>query len=185
MSVEIPETVSVAADAVEIPDDPEDVFPDVVADGGRCCQRCFSRLRSEHPLPDRVGQDYGDLMSFVVRDLPPGAQWDRLEADWYETVQERDRLESMYPPGETTSATGCRTCGAVEPHSSPLTRSRSEALQAAVGISVTLQELGCAHNPLALLVEVADLKRDPDYAGDDFATFRLASERAVRAGRRT
>ena len=184
MSVRFNESVSVAADGVEIPTDPEDVHPEILADGGRCCQRCFRRLRSRQRLPDDIGQDYGDLLSFVDRELPAGAQWELLEAEWYETVRERNRLESMHPPGETTSATGCRACGAVKPHRSPATRSRSEALQAAVGASRTLQELGVAHTPLALLVEVADLKRDPDYAGDDFATFRTAVARAVRAGRR-
>jgi hypothetical protein len=184
MSVEMPHSVSVANDEVEIPESPEEVFPKVLANASLCCQQCYRRLRSQHRLPKHVGQDHGDLMSFVTMDLPPGARWEILEAEWFETVQLRERLEKMHPPGESDSGTGCCFCGAVRPHRSPPTRSRSEAIRAAVGISMTLQELSVAHNPLALLVEVGEAKRDPDMAGDDFSTFRTATERAVRAGRR-
>jgi len=99
MSVEIPHSVSVASDEVEIPEDPEEVFPKVLANASLCCQQCYRRLRSQHWLPKDVGQDHGDLMSFVTMDLPPGARWELLEAEWYETVQLRDRLEEMHPPG--------------------------------------------------------------------------------------
>jgi len=178
--------ISLAVDDVEVPTTPDDIFEEIVADPTRCCQQCYRRLRSRRQFPQGAGLDHGDVMSFVDRELPPDAKWDLLDAEFYETVQERDRLEQMHPPGEDhDSGQGCRFCGAVDPHRSPSTRSRSEALQAAVGISATLSELGAAHNPLVLLVEVADLKRDPDMAGDDFGTFRTAVARAVRAGRRS
>jgi len=184
MSVEIPESVSVGTDEVEIPESPPDVFPDVVANASLCCQCCYRRLRARCRFPDQAGYRYAGLLAHVDAQLPPGADWEVLGTEYYTTDVVDDRLERMYPPGEGDSRSGCSACGAVEPHRSPSTRSRSEALQAAIGISVTLQELGVAHNPLALLVEVGDLKRDSDYAGDDFATFRTAVKRAVRAGRR-
>lgn len=184
MSVEIPESVSVAADEVVVPDDPADIYPDVVANAQLCCQRCYRRLRSRRRFPDAAGYDYSGLLAFVDVDLPPGADWQVLGTEYYTTDPVGDRLERMHPPDDADSSTGCGVCGAVDPHRSPSTRSRDEALRAAVGISVTLQELSVAHSPLALLVEVGDLKRDPDHAGDDFATFRTAVARAVRAGRR-
>lgn len=185
MSVEIPESVSVATDEVEVPEDPDDVFREVVATPELCCQRCYHRLRSRHRFPDEAGYNYSGLLAYVEAVIPDGADWEILGTEYITTDPIDDRLEEMHPPADTNdSRHGCGVCGAVRPHRSPSTRSRSEAVQAAVGISVTLQELGVAHNPLALLVEVDTAKRDPDLAGDDFAVFRQATARAIRAGRR-
>jgi hypothetical protein len=183
MSVELPRDVSVATDDVEIPDTPGDVFETLLANASLCCQQCYRRLRARRRFPADAGYRYADLLSFVDAELPDGADWELLGTEYYTTDGVDERLERMHPPGEDTSRTGCAVCGAVEPHRSPSTRSRSEALQAAVGIAASLQEWGVAHNPLALLVEVADCKRDSDMAGDDFGTFARATERAIRAGR--
>ncbi|MEA5387107.1 hypothetical protein VB779_08600 [Haloarculaceae archaeon H-GB11] len=184
MSVEFPTTsASIAIDDVDVPAAPEDVFPEIVANPSLCCQRCFHRLRSRRRFPPLAGYDYGGLLAFVDAVLPEGAEWEVLDTEYYTTDPISDRLKRMHPPDEADSRQGCGLCGAVEPHRSPSTRSRSEALEAAIGVTTTLSELGIAHNPLALLVEVGDLKRDPDYAGDDHETFRIATARAVRAGR--
>jgi len=184
MSIELSPSSRIAVDDVEVPSDPEDVFPDIVANASLCCQQCYRRLRARRRFPDDAGYRYSDLLSFVDAELPAGADWEIIGTEYYTTDPVDDRLERMHPPDDADSGTGCSACGAVEPHRSPSTRSRSEALQAAVGVSVTLQELGVAHNPLALLVEVGECKRDPDLAGDDFETFRTAIARAIRAGRR-
>lgn len=185
MSIEIPSSASIAVDDVTIPDALDDVFPELVADASRCCQQCYHRLRSRRRFPHEAGVELGGILSFVAYDLPEAEpQWNTVDREYYETAIVGGRTEQAHPPGECNeSRQACKMCGAVEPHRSPSTRSRSEALQAAVGISRTLQELAVAHNPLALLVEVGDLKQDPDYAGDDFATFQTATARAIRAGR--
>jgi len=173
-----------APDDVEVPDDPDDVFEQLLADGSRVCQGCFTRLRRQREYPAEAGERHGDVRAFVDFELPEGEpSWNIVDREWFETTPETDRVERMYPPSDTDSRTGCDRCGAVEPHRSPPTRSRSEVLQAAVGIASTLQEYAVAHNPLVLLVEVGDLKRKPEYAGDDFATFSEAVSRAIRAGR--
>lgn len=184
MSTSLTLDTSFASDDVEIPNDPGDVFEDLVADPSLCCQQCYRRLRARHNFPHERGRSIGDILSFVDYDLPEGEPvWNTADRDYHEEELLADRTEEVHPPGDTTSHTGCGFCGAVEPHRSPSTRSRSEALDAAVGIVATLQEWGVSHNPLALLVEVGDLKRDPDMAGDDFGTFATATERAARAGR--
>lgn len=175
---------SIASDDVDVPDNPDDVFEQLISDASRCCQQCYRRLRSRRRFPAAAGEAHGDVMAFVEFDLPEKEpHWNIVDRDWFETQANPDGIERVNPPGEATSRTGCAHCGAVEPHRSPPTRSRAEAIQAALGIISTLQELGAAHNPLVLLVEVSDLKRDPDYAGDDFRTFSTATSRAVRAGR--
>lgn len=177
--------VQFATDEVDAPTDPEDVFDELVADPRRCCQRCYRRLRARRRFPDRAGFDHGHLLSFVDAVLPEGARWEVLDTEYFESVLIDDRSTTEHPPGERhTNERACGFCGVHKPHRSPSTRSRQAALEAALGISATLQEFGVAHNPLALLVEVGDLKRDPDTAGDDHATFSTATARAVWAGRR-
>lgn len=184
MSIQIPTSTSIAVDDVEVPSDPDDIFGDVVANASLCCQQCYRRLRARRRFPDEQGHRHGDLLSFVDAELPEGADWEIIGTEYYTTDPVDDRLERMHPPDEADSGSGCGCCGAVEPHRSPSTRSRSEALQAAVGIVRTLSELGVAHDPLALLVEVGECKRDPNLAGDDFETFRTAVARSVRSGRK-
>ncbi|WP_324757057.1 hypothetical protein [Haloarcula montana] len=184
MSIEIPSTASIATDDVDVPDDPEDVFETLVADPSLCCQQCYRRVRARYEFDHGWGRDVGDILSFVDYDLPEGAvDWNTADREYWEEAELADRREEAHPPGDDGSGKACSFCGAVDHHRSPSTRSREEALEAAVGIVATLIEFGAAHNPLVLLVEVADLKRDPDYAGDDYETFRLAVARAVRAGR--
>jgi len=186
MSIQFSPTASIATGDVDVPDRPEDIFETLVADPALCCQQCYRRIRARHHFDHGWGRRVGDILSFVDYDLPEGEPaWNTADREYSELEQLEARTEHANPPGDDLdSASACGLCGAVDSHRSPSTRSRSEALKAAVGIIATLTEFGCAHDPLALLVEVGDLKRDPDYAGDDFATFRTAVARAVRAGRR-
>ena len=186
MSIQFPPTASIATDDVNVPDRPDDVFDALIADPGLCCQQCFRRIRARYNFSHEWGRRVGDVLTFVDYDLPEGEpNWNTADREYHEQEQLTDRTEHANPPGEDLdSSTACAFCGAVDSHRSPSTRSRSEALQAAAGIIATLTEFGAAHDPLALLVEVGELKRDPDYAGDDFGTFSTATERAVRAGRR-
>lgn len=186
MSVEFPTpSVSFASDHDAVPDDPRRIFPDLVADASRCCQQCFRRLGSRRRFPDEPGRAYGELLSFVDVTHPEDADWELLDAEYWETERERERTTAAAPPsGEPASTTtACAFCGAVDAHRSPATRSREAAIEAAAGISATLTELAVSHNPLVLLVEVSDLKQTPETAGDDFETFRTAVDRAVRAAR--
>ena len=186
MSIQFAPTASIATDDVEVPEQPRDVFEQLVADPSLCCQQCYRRIRARHNFNHDWGRRIGDILSFVDYDLPEGEpRWNTSDREYHEQEELADRTEHANPPGdELDSGSACGFCGAVDSHRSPSTRSRSEALEAAVGIITTLTEWGCSHDPLALVVEVGDLKRDPDYAGDDFGTFSTAVERAVRAGRR-
>lgn len=186
MSVEFPPTSgSYASDHGDVPDDPRMIFPDLVADASLCCQQCFRRLGARRRFPDEPGRAYGDLVTYVDATLPEDADWELLDAEYWETERERERTTEAAPPsdGPTGTTSACGFCGAVDTHRSPATRSRDAALEAAAGISATLTELAVAHNPLVLLVEVSDLKQTPETAGDDFETFRTAVDRAVRAAR--
>lgn len=178
--------VAVATDALETPDDPSEIFETLVADPSRCCQQCYRRLNRQEEFDHATGREHGSILSFVWFDLPSSEpDWNTADREYFERVQLPNRSERVNPPGGRPgeSRSACGFCGAVEPHRSPSTRSREEALGAAAGISATLQEFAVSHNPLALVVEVGDLKRDPDHAGDDFKTFRKATARAVEAGR--
>ncbi|WP_434531029.1 hypothetical protein ACODNH_05300 [Haloarcula sp. NS06] len=178
--------ISLAVDATNAPDQPEDVFETLVADPSLCCQQCYRRIRARHNFDHNWGRRVGDMLSFVEYDLPEGEpRWNTADREYHEQERLADRTEHANPPDDNLdSSTACAFCGAVDTHRSPSTRSRREALEAAVGIIATLTEFGAAHDPLALLVEVGELKRDPDYAGDDFGTFSTAVARAVKAGRR-
>jgi len=186
MSIQFAPTASIATDDVDVPENPEDVFETLVADPGLCCQQCFRRIRARKDFPHSWGRSVGAVLSFVDYDLPEHEpRWNTADRTYVESERLNHRTEEAAPPDEnleTTSA--CKHCGAVDTHRSPLTRSRSEALKAAVGIIATLTEFGAAHDPLALLVEVGEHKRTPEFAGDDFETFRTAVARAVLAGRR-
>ncbi|EMA19025.1 hypothetical protein [Haloarcula argentinensis] len=186
MSIQFSPTASIATDDVDVPDQPEVVFETLVADPSLCCQQCYRRIRAQHNFGHNWGRSVGDILCFVEYDLPEGEpRWNTADREYHEQEQLAGRTEYANPPGDNLdSSTACAFCGAVDTHRSPSTRSRSEALEAAVGIIATLTEFGAAHDPLALLVEVGELKRDPDYAGDDFGTFSTAVARAVKAGRR-
>ncbi|GGO01726.1 hypothetical protein [Haloarcula pellucida] len=186
MSIEFQPTASIATDDVGVPDDPADVFEQLVADASLCCQQCYRRIRARHNFSHQWGRDVGDILSFVDYELPEGEpEWNTTDREYHEEELLSERTVQANPPGDDLdSGSACANCGAVDAHRSPSTRSREEALQAAVGIIATLTEFGVAHDPLALIVEVGELKQNPDYAGDDFATFATAVARAVRSGRR-
>lgn len=174
--------VSFASDDDVVPPASE-IFAELVADPSRCCQQCYRRLRARRRYPDEPGYRYNELVSYIDAVLPDGHDWGLVDIEYWESEKEAGRTERVYPPGGKPheSRGSCTFCGACEPHRSPSTRSRQVALEASVGISATLTEHAIPHNPLVLAVEVGDLKRDPDYAGDDFETFADATERAVRA----
>lgn len=178
--------VDLATDAIDVSEDPSEIFGTLVANASLCCQQCYRRLSRQESFDHETGREHGGVLSFVWFDLPSSEpNWNTADREYFERVQLPDRTDRVNPPGDRPgeSRSACNFCGAVDPHRSPSTRSREEAIAAAGGISATLTEFGVAHNPLSLLVEVADLKRTPDYAGDDFATFQLATARAVEAGR--
>lgn len=122
-------------------------------------------------------------MAFAEAEVPHGARFEYLETEFYEDDLVEDRNVRAHPPGESadTSSRACWNCGTVETHRTPPTRTREEAVEAAAGISVTLDEYGVEHDWLFLLGRVDELKRDPDYAGDDFATFERAVAEAIVA----
>lgn len=184
MSVDFssPSDTSFASDETPVPD-PDDVFEELVADPSRCCQHCFRRLRSRRRFPDLPGHEYADILSFVKTEYPDEG-FDVLDRVYWEAVRRAEATTNANPPTDTPTQThsACRFCGAVDPAYDPTgTRSRDEAIFSALGISATLAEHGIPHNPLVLVVEASELKREPETAGDDFETFRLATSRSIRA----
>jgi hypothetical protein len=165
-------------DRLEIPSDPTAVFEQVIAGNERVCQECFRLLRRWERFPDEKGDDHGDVLAFVEYDLPEHApHWSIADREYYESVRERDRLDRTHSPdGETTY---CTNCGTTSPHRSPSTRSLEDARDAAATLSVTLHELGIAHDWVHLVERVQTLKREPDTAGDDFACFSRATAAAI------
>jgi hypothetical protein len=169
---------------LEIPDDPDDVFDDVVAGNPLVCQRCYCRLRRERPFIPRVGERAGDLLTFVDVEFQSDWDWQLSEREYYEREVLKERLDEVAPPdvpaasGETSA---CWNCGAVEHYRSPPdTRSRSEAITAAAGVSQTLSEYSVPHNWPMLFAMVGELKTRPSTAGNDHECFRRAVDAAIR-----
>jgi len=165
-------------DKLEIPDDPDRVFGEVVERNDRVCKHCYRRLRRKVTFPRDVGLDHGDLMSFVEHVLPDGAKWNLLDRKYYERVELPQRVEGVYD--DTGKSRYCTNCGTVDTHRTPPTRSKEQAFEAAVNVSTTLHELGVAHDWVHLVERVRELKGQPETAGNDFECFRRATAEAIR-----
>jgi hypothetical protein len=168
---------------LEIPDDPDDVFDDVIAGNPLVCQRCYCRLHREREFVARVGDRAGDLLTYVDVEFPDW-DWELSEREYYqrEVLEERlDRVALPDVPATSASTSACWNCGAVEHYRSPAdTRSRSEAVTAAAGVTQTLTEFDVPHDWPVLLKAVDELKTRPATAGDDHECFRRATAAAVR-----
>ena len=168
---------------LKIPDDPEDVFADVVAGNPLVCQRCYCRLRRERAFAPRVGDRAGDLLTYVDVELGDW-DWELSEREYYEREVLEERLDEVAlpdVPAAQAEKSACWSCGAVEhSRSPPGTRSRSEAITAAAGVTQTLTEVGVPHDWPVLLKAVDKLKTRPATAGDDHQCFRRATAAAVR-----
>lgn len=176
---------SVPSDALqEIPDDPMEIFGAVIERNDAVCKHCYRRLGCVRPYPFEQGFEHHAILGFVDEDLPPDRDWEYLDREYHEQVRDRDRYEGAFVPAdELDKSNACWSCGEIDHHRTPPTRSRGEAIRAAAGASVTLLEYGVAHDWVLLLARVGELKREPDYAGDDFGTFRQALAEAVRVVR--
>lgn len=158
--------------------DPLDVFPELVECNPEVCKRCYARIRERRPYPWEPGRRHGDRAAYI--DHVDDGSW--LGA-YEESENLNDRIQQAAPPGDAIcTMTACR-CGAIETHRTPETRSAEDAVRAAAGISQTLTELGIGHDWFVLLARVRELKHRPEFAGDDFRTFRRATAQAVHVER--
>jgi len=176
--------VDIDADGgAELPE-PDAVFDDLITGNHRLCQHCYRRLRRREDFPQKAGLDYGDVLSHVSYVLPDDAEdWHYADREYHEDVAIESRLERATPPSETPheSTRCCWHCGAIDTHRSPDTRSRDDAVAAAGGLSVTLDELGVDADWLVLVATVSELKTNPDTAGDDHQCFSEAVAAAIHA----
>jgi len=168
---------------VELPE-PDTVFGTLIAGNSRICQRCYRRLRRRESFPHEPGLKIGEVAAYVDYELPADAEdWHYADRQYFENVAMPDRLAQDNPPSETPheSAKLCQSCGTFATHRSPDTRSRDDAVAAAAGLSVTLEELDVHHDWLVLVATVSELKANPDTAGDDHQCFSEAVAAAIRA----
>lgn len=179
-----------AIEDVEVPDDPADVFDELVATNDRICQQCFRRHTrrdglDERDLVDVDGNDKGDRLAGVSAYVDYHVQDDAddvFDREYFEDVSIRSARERAAHPADppAKTSTACAHCGTIDWHRKPDTWSRERAIDAAAGLSVTLEEYGVVHDWLRLLAAVGRLKRLPATAGDDHATFSRAVEFAIR-----
>lgn len=171
--------VALPDETFDIPDDPDAVFTAVISKD-RVCQRCYSRLRRHTSVPRDKGFDHERVATFITAVNPDS---DRLDREFVERVTVPDALDEAYGEVAEGTTTCCATCGTLEPHRSPPTRSRKDARRHAINLSSTLQALGVCHDWLFLVGLVDELKTRPAYAGNDFETFRDAVSRSVEKAR--
>lgn len=187
MSVVSNNSPTSSPDAVEIPDDPGSVFGAVIERNECVCRHCYRRLKRKEPYPHSAGDDHGELVTWVTYDLPEDEpDWNTADREYFETPRIPDRNPKAYVPDEPAAdaeTRHCWNCGTTEPHRTPKTRSREEAVDVAANISVTLLEYDVAHDWVLLLERVDELKQQPDYAGDDFGAFGRAVAEAIDAVR--
>lgn len=171
--------VSLPDEAFDEPSNADAVFEAVIADG-RVCQQCYSFLWRHTSYPRSKGSDHERVATFV-KAVNPDA--DLLDRKFVERVAVPDAFEAADGEVAEGVTTCCATCGTLEPHRSPPTRSRADARRHAINLSATLRDLGVCHDWLLLVGLVDALKTEPAYAGDDFATFRDAVSRSVEKAR--
>mgnify|MGYP006875060278 FL=1 len=168
-------------DRLEVPDDPGQVFEELIAGDDRVCQECYRLLRHYERFPWGVGIKHSRILAFVDEVLPEGHRWDLLDREYFESVREPKRLERAYT--EEGKESYCTGCGTMSPYRSPPPRSADRARDVAVQLSVTLHEFGIAHDWVHLAKRVQELKQRPEMAGNDFDCFSQATEEAIdRAG---
>jgi len=173
---------SIRDDRLEIPADADAVFETVIAGNDRVCQECYRLLRRYDRVPLEFGLDYGEILAFVEYDLPETQpDWNIVDRAYFEAVTELDRLEECHTDDGKTSF--CTGCGTMTPHRSPSTRSATRARDVAIQLTVTLHELGIDHDWIHLVERVAELKREPETAGNDFECFRRATADAIARAR--
>lgn len=169
------------SDATDIPDSPGAVFRELVETNTRVCRHCYRRLRQRRRVPHDAGREFPDYLSYLDTHLPDDADWDLLDREYFETVQLPDRLLGAHPPteGAHESTTACAHCGEVDHHRTPPPRSKRDAVDAAINVSVTLEEYGVRVDWVHLVERVRELKSQPGLAGDDFEVFGRATSEAV------
>lgn len=171
--------VALPDETFDIPDDPDAVFTTVISED-RVCQRCYSRLRRHTTYPRSKGFDHERVATFVEAANPDA---DHLDREFLERVAVPNAFDSADGEVAEGTTTCCATCGTLEPHRSPPTRSRDDARRHAINLSATLRELGVCHDWMLLVGLVDELKTRPAYAGNDCETFRDATSRAVQRAR--
>ena len=164
-------------DRLEIPDDPGQVFGELIAGNERVCQECYRLLRHYEHFPWEVGVKHNKILAFVDEVLPDGHRWDLLDREYFESVREPERLGHAYT--EEGRESYCTGCGTMSPYRSPPPRPAARARDVAVQLSVTLHEFGIAHDWIHLAERVQKLKQQPELAGNDFECFRRATEEAI------
>lgn len=180
------------SDQVGIPDDPGQVYDELILESDLVCQHCGRRLRRRVEFPEHdVGYRNREVLAFVEEVLPDEQRhaWipresDVLGREYFEQVEVADRVVDANSPDRLAGeggSTACWHCGSEDTHSQPATRSVDEALRYAAGVSVSLQEFGVVHDWFRLLAAVDRLKQVPATAGDDDETLRRAVEYAIEA----
>lgn len=164
-------------DRLEVPDDPGEVFGEVIAGNDRVCQECYRLLRRYESFPWEIGLEHSEILAFVDEVLPDGYRWDLLDREYFESVKEPKRLKRVYT--EEGKESYCTGCGTMSPNRSPPPRSADRARDVAVQLSVTLHEFGIANDWVHLVDRVQELKRTSELAGNDFECFRRATAEAI------
>jgi len=164
-------------DRLDVPNNPGEIFEEVIAGNPRVCQECYRLLRHYEDFPWRIGVEHGDILAFVDEELPGDSRRNLVDREYFESIRERDRLGSAWTDeGKTSFCTGC---GTMDTHRSPPPRSVERARDTAAQLSMTLHELGIGHDWVFLIERIQDLKQTPDLAGNDFECFRRATEEAI------
>ena len=179
-----PRVASIDSVDVDVPSAAADVFPDLIERNDAVCRNCYRRLARREEFPREVGYRHRDIHAFVEEVVPDGSdRFAVLDREYYETTLEEPRNLRVTPPDDSrasTSSRACWSCGAIDHHRTPAeTRSKAEAIEIAFNISQTLVEFDVAHDWLLLVELVKQLKSSPSFAGDDFAVFKQATEKAV------
>jgi len=162
---------------IDIPQDPLDVYPELINGSDLVCQTCFRRLHRQSEYDWTRGRRRSGILAWVTEHVPEGARFQIAEREYYEQEELADRK----PKSEAQRH--CWNCGSEQPYRQPPTRSKQEAVDAATGLSVTLEEYAVEHDWLALLCAVRNLKSDPELAGDDDRVFQVATATAVSISR--
>jgi len=157
-----------------IPDTPRDVYHALIANNNLVCQTCYRRLHRQTAYPTEQGHNQESILAFVDKHVPAGADYELVEAEFFE----QEELRQRKPKCENQRY--CWNCGSEQPHRTQPPRSLDDAIEAAAGISATLEEYNVTHDWMALFVATRTFKTTPEVAGDDDDVFELAVALAVR-----
>lgn len=177
--------MSQPSELIDVPEEPEQVFEQLVETNELVCRNCYRRLRRRDEIDWSWGTAREELLPFVDYELPPGYTSEIAEREYYETSTIDRRTPTVHHPSNRSGQPNddaCWNCGSIDTSRTPSeTRSREAAIAAAASISTTLHEYGVGHDWLYLLGRVRDLKRRPSTAGNDFEVFRTAVAGAIEA----